>query len=597
MHKLDPSSREARRAALAALALSALLTACGGGSSGGSAGTAGSAGAAGAGGSPGCIAPGADDQKAVQTALIEVKEGSTICFTEGTFHFDTELELDARDVTIRGAGQDKTVWDFSKQDVGANGLLIKGDSTVVEELSVKNTPGDGIRADNVMGITFRKVSVIWDADASLINGAYGLYPIGSSAVLIDACTVKGARDAGIYVGQSTDIVVKDSETYGNVAGIEIENSTDAEVMNNKAHDNTAGILVFNLPNLPVQDGKRAKVHDNIIENNNQPNFAEPGTTVAKVPNGTGLMLLATDDNEIHNNTFKGNDSVGILIVSYLSALFDDPNDPEYNKYPEGNFIHDNTFEGNGTKPSPLIQAASAGLMPIPDIVWDGCADPGAAAAHDGRLTNCLSVNKDGAGEATYADAGLCGRTGCINTQSDAAHCGACEHTCGAGTCTAGQCPDAKSCKGIWVSVQSDPANCGDCGNECAAGMVCSAGACAAQCAPGETDCTGACVDTKTSRDHCGACGVKCAGGAFCSMGGCVCPAGKTDCASVCADLQTDGGNCGACGIVCPPEHPVCDSGICVEKCSVGAAICPVSSQISTDASKVTCTYEPLPPQK
>ena len=69
-----------RRAALAALALSALLAGCGdGGGTGGSGGTAGTggtgtAGTGGAGGAPGCIAPGADDQKAVQTAMIEAKE-------------------------------------------------------------------------------------------------------------------------------------------------------------------------------------------------------------------------------------------------------------------------------------------------------------------------------------------------------------------------------------------------------------------------------------------------------------------------------------------------------------------------------------------
>src|SRR5689334_1063884 len=118
MQKRDLTSFEAfftpRRAALAAVALSVLLAGCGDGGSGtggaggtGAAGGTGGTGAAGGtGGAPGCIAPGADDQKTVQKALIEVKDGATICFTEGTFHFQTELELDAKNVTIQGAGQD-----------------------------------------------------------------------------------------------------------------------------------------------------------------------------------------------------------------------------------------------------------------------------------------------------------------------------------------------------------------------------------------------------------------------------------------------------------------------------------------------------------
>lgn len=400
--------------ALSALALSALLAACDGGGdgTGGAGGTGGTGGSGGTGGTSTAdcattISPGADDPKTVQTALIDAKEGDVLCFAEGTFQFDTELSLDVKGVTLRGAGQDKTIWDFSKQDVGANGMLIKSDGAIVEQLTVKNTPGDGIRADSVAGITFRDMTVMWEQDASLDNGAYGLYPVGSSAVRIEGCTVKGARDAGIYVGQSTDIVVTGSEAYGNVAGIEIENSTDAEVMNNHAHDNTAGILVFNLPGLPVQDGKRANVHDNVVESNNQPNFGEPGTTVSQVPYGVGVMILATDDNEIHDNEIKDNSSVGLLVVSYLESLFGMPNDPEYDKYPEGNYFHDNTFDGNGKDPDDLIAGSAGGINPIPSIVWDGCTDPN--AVDDGHLVNCLNNNKTAqGGAASYVNADLCG---------------------------------------------------------------------------------------------------------------------------------------------------------------------------------------------
>ncbi|MBK8251106.1 MAG: right-handed parallel beta-helix repeat-containing protein [Polyangiaceae bacterium] len=394
---------------LCAFALPGLTLGCDGGGDGTGGSGGGTGGSGGSTVDPDCtaaISPSADDQSTVQTALIEAKEGDILCFTEGTFKFNTELSLDVNKVTLRGKGQDATIWDFSAQDVGANGVLIKSDNVTVEKLTVKNTPGDGLRADSVENITFRNMTVLWEADASLDNGAYGLYPVGSTGVLIDTCVVKGARDAGIYVGQSTNIVVTNSEAYGNVAGIEIENSTDAEVMNNKAHDNTAGILVFNLPGLPVQDGKRAKVHDNIIQNNNIPNFGEPGTTVSQVPYGVGLMLLATDDNEVHNNTIKGNSSVGILMVSYLESLFGMPNDPAYNSFPEGNFIHDNTFDNNGKDPDPLIGDSAGGFSPIPSIVWDGCLDPN--AVDDGHLKNCLNNNMTGAGDpASFVNIDMC----------------------------------------------------------------------------------------------------------------------------------------------------------------------------------------------
>ncbi len=340
---------------------------------------AGAGGMGGAGGSSvmlpeGCDAyaePSDDDNETVQTLLIEAMPDSTVCLGEGTFRFQTELSLSVDNVTIKGAGASSTILDFSAQDVGANGVLISGDGTTMEDFQVLNTPGDGIRANDVDGVVFRRVNVFWEADAETTNGAYGLYPVGSSNVIIDGCVVKGASDAGIYVGQSNTILVQNSEAYGNVAGIEIENSTDAEVVDNHAHDNTGGILVFNLPELPIKDGQRTKVHRNIIENNNLVNFGKPGSVVGNVPGGSGIIILATDNNEITGNTFRGNGSAAIIVTSYLSDIFGLYDDEEFDPYPEQNYIHANTYEGNGMMPQSIVAALELEL-PAPDILWDGC---------------------------------------------------------------------------------------------------------------------------------------------------------------------------------------------------------------------------------
>ena len=86
--------------------------------------------------------------------------------------------------------------------------------------------------------------------------------VGNTAdVLVEGCVVSGAKDAGIYVGQSRDIIVRNNEVFHNVAGIEIENSTGADVYGNTAAGNTGGILVFNMPNLPVP-GSKTRVFKN-----------------------------------------------------------------------------------------------------------------------------------------------------------------------------------------------------------------------------------------------------------------------------------------------------------------------------------------------
>jgi parallel beta-helix repeat protein len=395
-----------RAACVAAALLSALAGACGDDAGAGGSGAQGGSGGSGGqgGGEPvSCtvrLAAGPDDQTTVQTALIEAEPGSTICFEAGTFLFTTELSLDVDHVTLAGAAEDQTILDFTGQDTGGNGMLIKSDGATLQDLTIRNTPGDGVRADSVAGVSFLRMTVLWDADASTDNGAYGLYPVGSTDVVIDGCTVKGARDAGIYVGQSERILVVNCQAYGNVAGIEIENSTDAVVRDNHAHDNTGGILVFNLPGLPVKDGKRANVYNNVIENNNGDNFGVAGTTVSKVPPGLGMLVLASDDNEIHDNQIRNNRSAGVVLLSYIEDLFGVADDPDYDHYPQGNFVHDNTWEGNGADPAPLIGTLTA-IRPIPDVLWDGCLD--AAAVDDGHLVNCLSEPG-----GTYLNINYCG---------------------------------------------------------------------------------------------------------------------------------------------------------------------------------------------
>lgn len=345
------------------------------------------------------VEPGSTAQYDLQAAFIAASPGQTVCLAAGTFDLDTELLLTTPGVTVRGIDREQTVLEFATQDLGANGLHVRADGVTLEDLTVRNTAGDGIRATDVAAIVFRNVAVIWDADESDDNGAYGLYPVGCTGVRIEGCLVKGARDAGIYVGQSSDILVADSEAWGNVAGIEVENSVDAEVRDNHAHDNTAGILIFNLPGLPIQGGARTRVHHNTIEDNNVPNFA-PGGVVSMVPSGIGVVVLATDDNEIHDNTITGNSSTGVILLAYLDFIFGEYDDPAFDAYTTGNWIHDNTFADNGTDPQGLIKNVVQLPLPMPDVIWAGCLDPELPVPTES--VQCLSDN-----DATFANMNFC----------------------------------------------------------------------------------------------------------------------------------------------------------------------------------------------
>ncbi len=346
------------------------------------------------------VEPGADAVTRLQTALIEASAGETVCLGAGTFELDAEISVAVDGLTLRGAGPEATILDFSGQTVGANGVLLTGDGITVEDFGVRNPAGDGVRAAGVDGITFRRVHVIWTTPAESTNGAYGLYPVESSNVLVEQCRVEGASDAGIYVGQSRNILVRDNEATGNVAGIEIENSTDAEVVGNHVFGNTGGILVFTLPQLPMKDGARCKVHQNRIIENNLPNFGRAGSIVSLVPGGTGAFILAADDTEFTANEVRGNETTGLVIISYLTDILGAYDDDAYDPYSEGSWVHDNTFADNGDMPQGLL--GGLGLeVPLPDILSDGCEAEGQAA--DAARRTC--IREDG---ATFRDIDLCG---------------------------------------------------------------------------------------------------------------------------------------------------------------------------------------------
>ncbi len=382
----------------------ALAAGCGDSSSSGGGGAGGGAdGGGGSGGgstTQGCpdvdtsdcdvvVAPSDDDTSTVQTALIEAESGSTVCLCPGTYALENELQVTTPNLTVRGAGEtrDDVVLDFAGQIGGDDGLTATADGFTVENLSVKNSPGNGVVATGVEGVTFRNLKVFWDAGSATSNGAYAVYPVGSSKVLIEDCEIVGAADAGAYVGQSTQIIVRNNLVHANVAGIEIENSNDAEVYGNESYDNAAGILVFTLPNLDKKDGLRANVHDNDIHDNNRDNFAEEGTIVAAVPPGIGVLVLAADNTEIHGNTISGNKTGAIVTVSFdtLKLLIGatEP-DPDTDPDPENTYVHDNTFDNNGTDPSSPLDMM--GVVPIEDFLWDGVEKT------DGSGELCLSAS-------------------------------------------------------------------------------------------------------------------------------------------------------------------------------------------------------------
>jgi parallel beta-helix repeat protein len=300
-------------------------------------------------------------------------QGSVIKLPKGYFELLEPIRIGTTGIQLIGKGKGEpgkvdsgTVLDFTLQKdeqlggSGSEGIQVIADAVRLEGFAVLNAVGDGIKAEGVKAFEIQNVRVEWLGEVNMDNGGYGIYPVKSKGVVIRDSFVRGASDAGIYVGQSYDILVENNLVVENVAGIEIENSQNAWVRNNTARGNTGGVLVFDLPDIqmgnaedPGISGKRVRIENNLIDANNTRNFAARSNIVANTPPGTGLLIMASDQIEVVNNRISNHRSLGVAVTSYYLVKPESIKNPlleNYDGMPEMIYIHDNEFINNGYDP-------------------------------------------------------------------------------------------------------------------------------------------------------------------------------------------------------------------------------------------------------
>jgi len=318
-------------------------------------------------------------QKHLQEQLLDAKSGTVIEIPAGVHRLSRVLTLRANGVTIRGAGPNKSILSFKDEVSGPEGMLVYANDFTLEHLAIQDSKGDGLKVNEGEHITIRNVRVEWTGGPSTKNGGYGLYPVKTRNVLIENSVAIGASDAGIYVGQSRDVIVRNSRAEFNVAGIEIENTVNADVHDNIATNNTGGILVFNMPALSQQGGA-IRVYKNQVFKNNTANFGAKGTPVASVPAGSGVVINSNDDVEIFDNDISDNATTNIIVSSvYSTGYKDDKASKDFDPYPERINIYGNRLKGGGESPDGLdlkaLKTALYGLSGhFPDVLWDGYAN-------------------------------------------------------------------------------------------------------------------------------------------------------------------------------------------------------------------------------
>jgi parallel beta-helix repeat protein len=234
--------------------------------------------------------------------------------------------------------------------------------SLVRGLTVKGFEDDGVL---LYCVKHWRISQVAAKD----NQEYGIFPSHSFDGRVDHSLASGANDTGIYVGQSRNARVDHNVSTDNVSGYEIENSIGIRARRNLAHGNTGGILSFDLPFLDTKVNRDNVIAHNVVVRNNRPNTClEPGDDVCQVPSGTGVLLVAADENLLRHNLVQGNGSFGIAVSNICVAMQLSPADCaalDIQRDSDNNRVVGNKVTGNGQDPDPGLPAPFAR-----DLAWD-----------------------------------------------------------------------------------------------------------------------------------------------------------------------------------------------------------------------------------
>jgi len=268
-----------------------------------------------------------------------------------------------RKVVIQPTGNQARGIEVAKP--GASGATCLGDASQrIQGVRLRGLEVDGFQEDGI----FILCADDWEVQfcETHDNLEYGLFPSHTGVGRLSHNVATGANDTGIYIGQASDARIDHNVASGNVSGYEIENSSRIRLDHNLSMGNTGGILTFANPGLDVKVNSDNRVDHNFVFANNKPNTClDPSDEVCQVPQGTGILMLATDRNTVDHNVVKGNDSFGIATISQCLINPGGCNSLDVEPNPDGNQILHNFAKQNGASPDPSVPSFFA-----VDLAWD-----------------------------------------------------------------------------------------------------------------------------------------------------------------------------------------------------------------------------------
>jgi parallel beta-helix repeat protein len=295
----------------------------------------------------------------IQAAVDAANPGDTVRLPPGTYHENVLVTKD--NITIEGSAG--SILDGTGLP-GTSGITVRSLTPLVRSngfrltgLQIQNYSRNGV-------ILVRVDNYVIDHGVYINNDAYSIFPIRSSHGLIEFNRVSGSNDTGIYIGQSSDAVIRKNHITDCTVGINVEVSLNITVQDNKAMDNTIGMAALVLPGLSVTETTNIQIDGNLFMRNNRPNpVTYPADILSQLPSGVGLLIFGADHVTVTDNRVSDNNSVGIAVIQAPPALA--ALDPRIDPFPDHNSTSRNVVLSNGSDPDPKIAP-----FPPSDLIWD-----------------------------------------------------------------------------------------------------------------------------------------------------------------------------------------------------------------------------------
>ncbi len=249
---------------------------------------------------------------------------------DGRAVYREQVDVSTPYLTLRGTDRNAVIIDGEhERPIGIN--TVGADGVAVENLTVRNTTGNGIYWTDVTGYRGSYLT-------AYNNAIYGIYAFDSTDGLFEHSYASGSKDAGFYIGQCDPCegVITDVVAEHNGMGYSGTNASDVYLLDSVWRHNVSGIVPNTLDSQRLTPFGRVTIAGNLIHDNDSREAPALGLQWSAF--GNGVLLTGGMDTLVTRNRILDHERSGVTVGPNLSRNL---------WMSGGNVVTDNVIEGSG----------------------------------------------------------------------------------------------------------------------------------------------------------------------------------------------------------------------------------------------------------